>query len=87
MGVQQNSQLHEYDADAWRKMGSERFPKGDYRTAEDCYRNGIVASETCCRDLSVVLNSSAAVHLMLHRDSSHVPGISTQSGPQYRQKF
>lgn len=63
------------DADAWRKAGSEYFTKGDFAAAESCYRKGITASLFCCRDVSLVLNNVAAVHLMLHQDQSVVPGI------------
>ncbi|KAG2998305.1 hypothetical protein PC119_g17479 [Phytophthora cactorum] len=45
--------------------------------AEDCYRKGILACESCCHDVSLVLNSIAAVHLMLFRDATDTPGISS----------
>ncbi|KAG3150907.1 hypothetical protein PI126_g11251 [Phytophthora idaei] len=38
--------------------------------AEDCYRKGILACESCCHDVSLVLNSIAVVHLMLFRDAT-----------------
>lgn len=47
------------DADGWRKAGSEFFTKGDYRAAEECYRKGVAAHASCCRDVALVLNNIA----------------------------
>ncbi|ETO82310.1 hypothetical protein F444_03535 [Phytophthora nicotianae P1976] len=64
------------DVDTWRKLGSDFFVKSDYQAAEECYRKGMAASASCCRDVALVLNNVAAVHLMLHHEASDVPGIS-----------
>ncbi|KAF1789362.1 Tetratricopeptide-like helical domain [Phytophthora cactorum] len=55
------------DADTWRKAGSDCFIKGDY---------WIETLNLSSRDVSLVLNNIAAVHLTLHHETSSVPGIS-----------
>lgn len=52
------------------------FVKGDFHAAEECYRKGMASSASCCRNVALVLNNIAAVHLMLHHETSEVPGIS-----------
>ncbi|KAG3114592.1 hypothetical protein PI124_g6681 [Phytophthora idaei] len=64
------------DADTWRKAGSDCFIKGDYCAAEECYQKGLKALNLSSRDVSLVLNNIAAVHLTLHHETSSVPGIS-----------
>ncbi|KAG2511691.1 hypothetical protein JM16_008167 [Phytophthora kernoviae] len=71
-----NASKETKNADAWRKAGSKYFSKGDFHAAEECYMKGLTTTASCCRDVSRVLNNIAAVHLMLHRDTSDVPGIS-----------
>ncbi|KAE8886819.1 hypothetical protein PF005_g24736 [Phytophthora fragariae] len=71
-----DSQDDTKDTDGWRKAGSEYFTKGDFCAAEECYRKGMAAYASCCRDVALVLNNIAAVHLMLHGETSAVPGIS-----------
>ncbi|KAG6623798.1 uncharacterized protein IUM83_01968 [Phytophthora cinnamomi] len=71
-----DSQDETKDADGRRKEGSEYFVKGEFRAAEECYRKGVGALAPCCRDVALVLNNVAAVHLMLHDETSAVPGIS-----------
>ncbi|KAG6970022.1 hypothetical protein JG688_00005076 [Phytophthora aleatoria] len=63
-------------ADTWRKAGSDCFIKGDYCAAEECYQKGLKALNLSSRDVSLVLNNIAAVHLTLHHETSSVPGIS-----------
>ncbi|GMF28839.1 unnamed protein product [Phytophthora fragariaefolia] len=41
-----------------------------------CYRKGLAAHAACYRDVGLVLNNIAAVHTMLHSETSVVPGIS-----------
>ncbi|KAF1783645.1 Tetratricopeptide-like helical domain [Phytophthora cactorum] len=64
------------DADTWRKAGSDCFIKGDYCAAEECYQKGLKTLNLSSRDVSLVLNNIAAVHLTLHHETSSVPGIS-----------
>jgi hypothetical protein len=65
------------NADAWRKKGSEHFSKNYYQSAEECYLHGVAESAACCRNVSIVLNNIANVHLMLYQETSAIPGIST----------
>lgn len=63
----------------WRKEGSEHFAKGDIQEAERCYRNGLEVSYSFRRDVSVVLNNVAAVHLTMHQETRSVPGITVDA--------
>ncbi|KAE9080508.1 hypothetical protein PF005_g22827, partial [Phytophthora fragariae] len=68
------------DADAWRKLGSEKFGEEDYHAAEEFYRKGLASSLQCCCDVSLVLNNIAAVYLSLSRESGSAAGVSV--GPR-----
>ncbi|KAL4086145.1 hypothetical protein PRIC1_014767 [Phytophthora ramorum] len=70
--------------DAWRKEGSDNFVKGDLNAAQECYRKGLAVSAACCRDMSLVLNNIAAVHLTLFRDECDVRGDRVGGGTSKR---
>lgn len=53
--------------------GSAHFIKKNFNATEGCYRNGLVAIQSCCMDVSRVLNNIAAVMILLrHREAGGI---------------
>ncbi|TDH72666.1 hypothetical protein CCR75_008477 [Bremia lactucae] len=76
MAIPMNANDFSPDADAWRETGTERFNKGAFRTAEECYRKGLNALVSYSCDVSLILNNAAAVYLMQYNEAKIVPNIS-----------
>ncbi|GMF42793.1 unnamed protein product [Phytophthora fragariaefolia] len=67
--TEQNCGEEQRTADAWRKLGFEKFEKGDFHAAESCYRKGLTSTLSYRRDVSLVLNNISAVYLTLFHGS------------------